>query len=292
MAASQAELNVSHAAAAAVAVGDLAILPVDKSRRRLFADLSRLAGQLGPEGCIALYGGRKEGIGPAADFLARFCELEKAQSRAGLRLVIARPREPAPPSECREPYRAEARGRVVSVACRPGVFSWDSLDPASALMLENCVPRPENRLLDLGCGAGVVASLLLAGGEVATATLTDSDALALEAAGETLALNGLTAAIEASDAGDELPGKSFDLILCNPPFHKGFSTEHGTLNRMIEQGRRLLAARGRFFIVGPHTLALGGRLDPIFRRVDRVAMTPTAELWRASRPRRKLDFSA
>jgi 16S rRNA (guanine1207-N2)-methyltransferase len=203
-------------------------------------------------------------------------------------LVLARPRGSQPELEEPDPYLAEARGRSVKVARRPGVFSWEALDSATTLLLEGCLPRDGDHLLDLGCGAGVVAAIMLDEGKVATATLSDSDALALDASRETLALNGLRGELLASDAGDSLPEKSYDLILCNPPFHRGFRSERGALERMIARAARLLAPRGRLYIVGPHTLGLGGRLEAQFRRVDGLPATPSVELWRAGRPRRQI----
>jgi len=279
-------LEVIHAPRAEPAAGDFVLLPVDKSRRRLFDDLGALADRVGPEGGVAVYGRRKEGIGPAADFLAGFCDMDPPRSRGGLRLAVAHPRGPAPVVEPSGHYLAEARGQTVKVARRPGVFSWDALDPATALLLERCMPREGDHLLDLGCGAGVVAAVLLSSGEVAAATLTDSDALALDTAAETLALGKLEGEFLASDAGEELPEKSYDLILCNPPFHKGFQTDLNSLDRMLARAARLLGPRGRFYVVGPPTLNLHARLEQHFRRVDGLAAEPAVELWRAGRPRR------
>lgn len=279
-------LQVVHAPRAEPRAGDFVLMPVDKSRRRLSEDLGMMADRVGESGAVAVYGRRKEGIGPAVDFLDGFCDLDPPRSRGGMRLVIARPRATAPTPEAGGHYIAEARGQRVKVARKPGVFSWDALDPATALLLERCMPREGDHLLDLGCGAGVVAAVLLASGEVAAATLTDSDALALETATETLALGGFEAQVLASDAGEELPDKHYDLILCNPPFHKGFQTDLDGLERMIARAARLLAPRGRFYVVGPPTLALPARLEERFRRVDTLAGLPAVGLWRAGRPRR------
>lgn len=283
------EVAVAHSARPEPSQGDLVVMALDKSRQRLHAELARLAGAVGPTGRLAVYGARKEGIAPAADFLAEFCQLDPPVTRAGLRLILAQPRDAAPAPPPAGSYEAAARNASARVAIVPGVFSAEGLDPATALMLEHCGPRPEDRLLDFGCGAGAVAALLLAGGAVADATLTDSDALALEAARATLALNGLDAPVLASDAGDALSEKSFDLILCNPPFHRGFATERDTVERMIERGGQLLAARGRFYLVGPPSLALRGRLEPRFKRVEYVAGDASIELWRAARLQRVRD---
>ena len=284
-------LSIAHAPRAPAEPGDFVVLPMDKDRRALFGALADLATRVGPTGSLAVYGGRREGIEPALNYLAGFCTLAPPLARAGLRLALARPqsgRTPAP-QDLPASYHAEARGCSVPVACRPGVFSWRGLDAATALMLERCVPRAGDRLLDLGCGAGVVAALLLAEGRVTQATLVDSDALALEAAAATLVLNGLSApmaVLQAGDAGAELERSSFDLILCNPPLHRGFAAEWDAPARMIDESMRLLAPHGRLLIVGPPALRLGPRLAVRFQESERLSADIALELWRASRPRR------
>ncbi len=134
-----------------------------------------------------------------------------------------------------------------------------------------------------------MAALLLAEGRVTQATLVDSDALALEAAAATLALNGLSApaaVLQAGDAGAELERSSFDLILCNPPLHRGFAAEWDAPARMIDESMRLLAPRGRLLIVGPPALRLGPRLAVRFQESERLSADIALELWRAARPRR------
>jgi 16S rRNA (guanine1207-N2)-methyltransferase len=284
-------LSVAHAPRALAEAGDFVVLPLDKDRRALFGALAALATRVGPAGSLALYGARREGIEPALRYLADFCTLAPPLARAGLRLALAQPMagRAAAPLDLPESYVAEARGCRVPVACRPGVFSWRGLDAATALMLERCVPRTGDRLLDLGCGAGVVAALLLEEGRVTQATLVDSDALALEAAAATLALNGLSAPVarvQASDAGSELEADSFDLILCNPPLHRGFAAERDAPGRMIDESVRLLAPHGRLLIVGPPALRLGARLAVRFQETERLSGDIALELWRASRPRR------
>jgi len=284
-------LAVAHAARAEAAPGDFVVLPLDKDRRALFESLAALVARVGPAGGLALYGSRREGMEPALAYLAQFSALAPVAGRAGLRLVLARPQGTPAPALPPLPasYRAQARGVAVDVACRPGLFSWRALDGATALMLARCAPRDGDRLLDLGCGAGPVAALLLAEGRVREATLVDTDALALEAAADTLARNGLAGPgveLLASDAGQELAAGRFDLILCNPPLHRGFTAERDSVARMVVESARLLAPRGRLYLVGPPALRLGLRLPVHFQTVDRLGGDAALEVFRASFPRR------
>jgi 16S rRNA (guanine1207-N2)-methyltransferase len=63
---------------------------------------------------------------------------------------------------------------------QPGVFSWDRIDPGSALLLQ-IVPPLAGQGADLGCGIGYLAHGILASPRVEHLTLVDVDRRAAEA---------------------------------------------------------------------------------------------------------------
>jgi 16S rRNA (guanine1207-N2)-methyltransferase len=279
-----------HAARAEPEAGDMVILAAGRNRQRLFQDLEYYAKAVGPSGMIALFGTRKEGMHPAEDLLQRHGRDIKTTQKGGARLKVVQPREDEVDWQLEEHLQSfviEARQQRVQVSAVPGVFSWDRLDGGSALLLESVRTREGDRLLDLACGNGVLTAVLLAEGVISEATLTDADALALSAARETLTLNGQQGEIIASDAGDGLPPKAYDLILCNPPYHSGSMQERGTGQRMIEQCARLLATRGRVLLVAPVFHDHGPELERLFRSHGVALETPSFRVWRAARPRRQ-----
>ena len=64
---------------------------------------------------------------------------------------------------------------------QPGVFSWNRLDPGSALLLEH-LPALSGKGADLGCGIGILAHAALASDLVTSLTLVELDARALSCA--------------------------------------------------------------------------------------------------------------
>ncbi|MBC8366830.1 methyltransferase [bacterium] len=278
-----------HAERAEPGPGDMVVLPAGRERLRLFLDLEHYAGRIGPQGQIAIFGTRKEGMHPAEALLRDHCRELSARQKAGARLLVVKPREGEEDwslDASTATYSAEARSQSVTVCALPGVFSWDRLDDASTLMLNACKPREGDHLLDLGCGSGVVSCILLKEGLVTSATLVDSDALALVASRRSLELGGFQGALIASDAGDELPAKSFDLALCNPPYHSGSMQERGTGRRMIDNIARALSTKGRLYLVGPVFHDHSPELERLFRYHEVAAQTPSFRVWHASRPRR------
>lgn len=118
-------------------------------------------------------------------------------------------------------YELNVRGITLPLFSLPGVFSHGRVDVGTAVLLdtfENCTAR---RVLDFGCGAGVVAAFLGQLNSDAHYTLVDSDALALESSSRTLQENNVKHFnVLASDGLSEISGE-FDLIVSNPPFHQG-----------------------------------------------------------------------
>ncbi len=64
---------------------------------------------------------------------------------------------------------------------QPGVFSWDRVDPGTALLLEH-LPALSGRGADFGCGIGILARAILASTKVEQITLIDIDRRAIAAA--------------------------------------------------------------------------------------------------------------
>ena len=86
----------------------------------------------------------------------------------------------------------DAIGAEISMKTRPGVFAHGRVDTGGLALYESVEIEAGEKVLELGCGAGL-ASLLLAkkfSEEKASYHLVDSDARAIECAKENIAANG------------------------------------------------------------------------------------------------------
>src|SRR5258708_10338482 len=69
----------------------------------------------------------------------------------------------------------------LGVLSQPGVFSWDRVDPGTALLLDH-LPALRGRGADFGCGVGILSRAVLASAKVEQITLIDIDRRAVECA--------------------------------------------------------------------------------------------------------------
>ena len=131
------------------------------------------------------------------------------------------------------------------------VFSPHSLDTGRLAMLSVVDFLPHDKVLDLGCGYGVVGILAgkLIGEE--NVIMCDVSEQAIECTNKNLNLNNVpNIRIRLSDGYKDIEETNFTLILSNPPYHADFSVPK------------------HFIEVGFKKLILGGKLVMVTKRLD------------------------
>ncbi|HEY5466913.1 MAG TPA: methyltransferase [Clostridia bacterium] len=141
---------------------------------------------------------------------------------------------------------ATALGIDLVLETTPNLFSPKAIDRGTLAMLTCADFRPGDRVLDLGCGYGVVGIVAarIAGDD--GVVMLDSDTEAVAVAARNAARNGvpLVRTIH-SDGFASLEETGFDWILSNPPYHTDFSVAR----RFIEKGFNRLRIGGRMLMV-------------------------------------------
>lgn len=183
----------------------------------------------------------------------------------------------------------------LTIHSRPGVFSWREFDAGTRALLENLPVLSTDRVLDVGCGYGVVglyAARRALKGEV---TMVDADALAIACARETAAANGLEERVELllGDGLQAVAGRRFTLIASNPPFHTGHAVNSEVAESFVRGAFDALEPRGRLVIVANRFLPYDRLMTELFGAVEALAQTPQyhvlcAEKVRERRARGKL----
>jgi len=118
--------------------------------------------------------------------------------------------------------------------------------------------KPKGKLLDVGCGVGIVSLLLSRDFNIET-TIIDKQDLMLKHAKHNYKINNLEVKAHLGDFVDSLDDEKFDVVVSNPPFYDSSvtqsSNEHLNIARyaqhlpiieFIKKVKKLLKPRGRF----------------------------------------------
>lgn len=162
-------------------------------------------------------------------------------------------------------------GRFTS---RPGVFAWDRIDPASALLAAQLPPGLSGRAADFGAGFGYLSMELLERCPGITALdLYEAEARALELARVNLTGHPSPAKLgfHWHDVTGGLPGR-YDVIVTNPPFHiQGRADRPDIGRRFIAVAAEALNPRGSLWLVANRHLPYETVLSESFGTVRTVA---------------------
>lgn len=162
-----------------------------------------------------------------------------------------------------------------------GVFAGAKLDSGTRLLLDHLQIPTGAEVLDLGCGVGVIG-LTAARMGTGSITMTDSNLLAVEAAHRNAERLGIAANVMASDVFAHLGDQRFDLILSNPPFHRGKSVDLTVANRLIAEAPAHLRPGGTLLVVANAFLNYDKVMHDHFATVETVASTPQFHMIRAT----------
>lgn len=148
-------------------------------------------------------------------------------------------------------FTEEIKGVSLTFSTAEKVFSPRGADEGTLAMLSATEFGAADKVLDLGCGYGIVGILVakLIGGENVVMCDISEDAVRLAA--QNAAANGVEGVkIFQSDGFSDFSEGNFTIILSNPPYHTDFSVAKG----FIENGFK--------------RLALGGKLVMVTKRLD------------------------
>ena len=165
--------------------------------------------------------------------------------------------------------RAIAGGRFIS---RPGVFAWDRIDPASALLVEHLAGKLAGVGADLGAGWGYLSAEVLSRcDKVTRIDLYEAEGRALALARTNLAGFGERAGFHWADVSAGLDGK-YDFIVSNPPFHTTNRTGRPELGQsFIKAAADGLRQGGRLLLVANRHLPYEEVLGASFCQIDVLA---------------------
>lgn len=156
------------------------------------------------------------------------------------------------------------------------VFSREQLDQGARFLLEHIpVCAPKQRVIDLGCGNGVLGLAMLACQPQINLVFTDESYMAVDSARLTLQANRpelmAQAEFTVDDCLSQQADDSVDFIICNPPFHQQHAITDHIAWQMFADARRVLKKHGRLRIVANRHLAYSEKLARLFGGCIHVA---------------------
>lgn len=190
---------------------------------------------------------------------------------------------PAPPVSGPGVVRFGEDGREFVFRTAPGVFSRGRVDRGSRLLLEAVRLEGAERILDLGCGYGVLGIVVAARAPESRVTLVDVNPRAAALAEENVRANRIrNAEVRCGDGCAPVAGLTFDLVLVNPPIRAG----RAVVVRLLREAYQCLRPGGRLYLVartaqGARTL--GRILGEVYGRVTEVERGGGYRVYEATR---------
>ncbi|WP_407664101.1 class I SAM-dependent methyltransferase [Microvirga alba] len=227
------------------------LAPKDKGGSRLGKELARF-------GCVVTETARRH---------YRICVCERPATLAGLEEALA-----------------EGRMRLVETLglwSQPGVFSWNRIDPGSALLARE-LPVLSGRGADIGCGIGYLALGILKSPKVERLTLIDIDRRAVEAARRNLDDPRVTVRWDdVRKSGTQLTG--LDFVVMNPPFHDGGAEDQALGQSFIRRAAEALRPSGVCWLIANRHLPYEAVLKSHFKRAALKVEAEGYKLYEAHR---------
>ncbi len=190
------------------------------------------------------------------------CDVEEISKRHHRICVCERPLNLAGIAEALTAGAAQ-RVEALGLWSQPGVFSWDRIDPGSALLAQH-LPALSGRGADLGCGVGFLSIVALASPSVAEISLIDVDRRAIEAARRNIddpRARFLWADARRADLID------LDFIVMNPPFHESGAEDQNLGKEFILHAAKMLRKGGVLWLTANRHLPYEAVMKPLFRQV-------------------------
>lgn len=269
-----------------VALYDAVVIFLPKSKAELDLVLAFVSPMLQQGASIYLVGEKKAGIASAARQLDQLggnhSKIDSAKHCQLWHVTLENTARPFKLVDWFDSYSIELNGISLQLATLPGVFSFGRLDPGTELLLNNMFTRLKGRVLDFGCGNGVIGAYTKRLNPDIDLELVDINCLALECAKRTCELNHIEARIYPSNGWSDVAGR-VDALISNPPFHSGVRTEYQTAEHFIRQAKQKLTKQAPFLLVANSFLKYRPHIEAAFERCDVVAETTRFKVYKTFR---------
>ena len=265
---------------------DGAVIYMPKSKEHAKMLIANVAACLKESGSLLLVGENKGGVKSAAKILdtisSQVNKVDSARHCALFGAQIDKPVKPFELAKWQSEIEISVGGLDYKICSLPGVFNHGAVDLGTRVLLDNLPEIKTGRLLDFGCGAGVIGCYLGLKSPESEVVMSDVSALAVHCSKESANLNHINVKVVPSNGMMDVQGK-FSAVYTNPPFHTGIQTDYSVTEEFIAQLKQYLAKGGSLTLVANKFLRYSELLEQRFSAVGLIAQTTKFSLYQCTR---------
>ena len=248
---------------------DLILFPITKSALYNLRTLSKLQQLLSTTGVIHFVGLNSSGIKGLASKLKKqgIAQQVVVNKRGGRVLSITSAQQVKAELYLPKETSYQFRNKEIVVSTIPGLFSYGKSDKGTQLLLDNFPKCSGKKMLDVGCGSGVLSLAAIEAGALLV------DALDLSATAVAFAQNNCAQQSAITVLGSDMAEGAegfYDIIITNPPFHDGIKTDLSTGERWLDSLLPHLHKGGSVWLVANSFISYGAMGRARFTTVERL----------------------
>lgn len=248
---------------------DLALVLLGRHRGQNELWIAQALERVRTGGRIVVAGGKTDGVASLAKRLSAILPLEgRASKHHGVVFWLRRMDDAAGAAAALRQANPDSRPEGGFLAA-PGLFSHEHVDDGSRLLADSLPAGLKGEAADFGAGWGYL-SVRLAGTApgISSIDLYEAGFSACEAARANMAALApqMPARVVWCDLLAEPPGRRYDLVVMNPPFHHGRAAQPSIGEGMIAAAAAALRPGGKLYLVANRALPYEAVLQRSFAR--------------------------
>ncbi|ROV60928.1 16S rRNA (guanine(1207)-N(2))-methyltransferase RsmC [Vibrio ponticus] len=253
---------------------DMVLLYWPKAKAEADYLLAMLMAKLGKDTEIVVVGENRSGVKSIEKMFKPYGIINKFDSARRCSFYWGQCTQEAKPFNLQEwfkTYSVNYQEHTLTIKSLPGVFSHGEFDIGSKLLLDT-LPTLQGKVLDFGCGAGVIGSVMATLNSNIELEMCDISALAIESSKATLAANNLQGKVFASDVYSDC-SDDYQFIVSNPPFHSGLDTSYSATETLLKDAPKQLNSSGELLIVANSFLQYPPIIELAFGKCETLNKT-------------------
>ncbi len=263
---------------------DAAILRLPQSKRELEMCVHIAFSSLRAECPLWVYGSNDEGIKSSEKVLWPLAKTVTTVAYGGRCRVL----QAMAPSEFsykdelsdwKNVTRIDLPGFKRDWVSYPGVFADGKLDSGTEVLIKALPSIPEdNRVLDFACGTGLVGGVVDLQLKPGSVDFLDIDLIALVAVQQNIP----GARVIPSDGFSRLEEERYDMIVSNPPYHRGKTWSEDFIMAMVAGAAAHLNQDGTLVFVAQRRLQIERLISSHFRKIKILSDQDSYRVWSAT----------